>query len=117
MPKVSIIVPVYNMQNYLKKCFDSLINQTLADVEIIVVNDESTDNSPEIIEAYALMDKRIKVINRKNGGLSMARNSGMSVATGEYIGFVDSDDWVELEMYEKMYDLASKHSADIVICD
>ena len=117
VPKISIIVPVYNVEKYLKKCLDSIINQTLADIEIIIVNDESPDNSQEIIEEYAVIDKRIKVINRKNGGLSMARNSGMSVATGEYIGFVDSDDWVEIEMFEKMYDLASKHSADIVICD
>lgn len=117
MPKVSIVVPVYNMEKYLGKCLDSLIKQTLLDIEIIVVNDESTDTSPEIIQKYALMDNRIKVVNRKNGGLPMARNSGISVATGEYMGFVDSDDWVEIEMFEKMYDMAIKNSADIVICD
>ena len=117
VPKISIIVPVYNVEKYLKKCLDSIINQTLADIEIIIVNDESPDNSYKIINLYESMDKRIKVVNRKNGGLSMARNSGLSVATGEYIGFVDSDDWIELEMFEKMYDPASKYSADIVICD
>ncbi|HOG17117.1 MAG TPA: glycosyltransferase [Syntrophales bacterium] len=116
-PKVSIIVPVYNMERYLRKCLDSLIRQTLKDIEIVVVNDESADASPEIIAEYAERDDRIKVVNRKNGGLSMARNSGMSVATGEYVGFVDADDWVEIEMFEKMYEMGNRHSADIVICD
>ena len=117
MPKVSIIVPVYNAEKYLRKCLDSLIRQTLADIEIIVVNDESPDHSAEIIKEYESMDKRIKVVNRKNGGLARARNSGLSVATAEYIGFVDCDDWVELEMFEKMYEMGTKYSADIVICD
>lgn len=117
MPKVSIILPVYNAEKYLRKCLDSLVRQALSDIEIIVVNDESPDHSAEIIEEYAARDHRIKVINRKNGGLARARNSGLKVATGEYVGFVDCDDWVEMEMFEKMYETGQDRSADIVICD
>lgn len=117
MPKVSIIVPVYNAEKYLRKCLDSAVRQTLADIEIIIVNDESPDHSAEIIKEYEAGDHRIKVVNRKNGGLARARNSGLSVATGEYIGFVDCDDWVELDMFEKMYEAGKRHGADIVICD
>ncbi|MDX9822034.1 MAG: glycosyltransferase [Syntrophales bacterium] len=117
MPKVSIIVPVFNMEKYLAKCLDSLTSQTLADIEIVAVNDESTDASPEIITAYAEKDRRIRVVHRNNGGLSMARNSGLDVATGEYVGFVDSDDWVEREMFERMYEAGHRDSADVVICN
>lgn len=117
MPKVSIIVPVFNMEKYLAKCLDSLTSQTLTDIEIVAVNDESTDASPEIITAYAEKDRRIRVVHRSNGGLSMARNSGLDVATGEYVGFVDSDDWVEREMFERMYEAGHRNSADIVICN
>jgi glycosyltransferase involved in cell wall biosynthesis len=117
VPKVSIIVPVFNMEKYLAKCLDSLTSQTLTDIEIVAVNDESTDASPEIITAYAEKDRRIRVVHRSNGGLSMARNSGLDVATGEYVGFVDSDDWVEREMFERMYEAGHRNSADIVICN
>ncbi len=117
MVKVSIIVPVYNVENYLERCLDSLINQTLEDIEIIVVNDGSPDNSQKIIDRYKKKDKRIVSIMKENGGLSSARNYGLKKATGEYIGYVDSDDWISPSMYEKMYDKAKKENSDIVSCD
>ena len=100
---VSIIIPIYNVEKYLTKCIESVINQTYKNLEIILVNDGSTDNSKEIIDKYSLIDSRIKVINKKNGGLSEARNAGIEIAKGDYIGFLDSDDWIELNMYEKLY--------------
>ena len=117
MIKVSIIVPVYNTKEYLEKCLDSLINQTLKDIEIIVVNDGSTDDSQSIIDKYLKKDKRIKSIIKKNGGLGDARNYGINEASGEYIGFVDSDDYVELTMFEKLYNKAKKENSDIVECN
>ena len=113
MPAISVIVPVYNVERYLPRCLDSLINQTLKDIEIICINDGSPDNSLEILEEYAKKDSRIKVINQENAGLSAARNNGMSAASGEYIGFVDSDDWIDLDFYEKLYTAAKKYDADI----
>lgn len=115
MVKVSIIVPVYNVDNYLEKCLDSLINQTLKDIEIICVNDGSTDNSLEILEKYSQKDNRIIIINQDNAGVSVARNSGMKIAKGQYIGFVDSDDWVDLDFYEKLYNSAIANDADIAV--
>jgi len=118
MAKVSIIVPVYNTENYIEKCLISIVNQTLEDIEIIVVNDGSTDNSENIINEF--IEKypyKIKYYKKQNGGLSDARNYGLSYANGEYIGFVDSDDYIEISMYEKMYNLAKKEEADIVECD
>lgn len=115
MAKVSIIVPVYNVEKYLRKCLDSLINQTLKDIEIICVNDGSKDNSPKILEEYAKKDNRIIVINQENAGLSVARNSGIDIAKGEYIGFVDSDDWVDLDFFEKLYYSATSNDADIAV--
>ncbi len=115
MAKVSIIVPVYNVEKYLRKCLDSLINQTLTDIEIICVNDGSKDNSPKILEEYKNKDNRIVVINQENAGLSVARNSGMEIAKGEYIGFVDSDDWVDLDFFEKLYNSAKANDADIAV--
>lgn len=112
-PKVSVIVPIYNVEKYLKKCLTSLINQTLKEIEIICVNDGSTDNSAKILEHFAKNDFRIKVISQQNSGLSGARNTGLEIATGEYIGFVDSDDWVDLEFFEKLYITAKENSADI----
>ena len=117
MPKVSVIVPVYNVEKYLKKCLDSLVNQTLKDIEIIVVNDGSPDNSQEIIDKYVKKYKNVKSYIKENGGLSSARNYGLKYAKGEYIAFVDSDDWVEVDMYEKMYKKAIKNHFDIVVCD
>ena len=114
--KVSIIVPVYNVEEYLRQCLDSLINQTLNEIEIICVNDGSTDNSLKILEEYQQENSRIKIINKKNEGLGAARNSGMEHAKGDYIGFVDSDDWVDLTMFEKLYNNAKKYNSDIVMC-
>jgi len=116
--KVSVIVPVYNTERYLKKTLDSLIAQSIDDYEIIVVNDGSKDNSQAIIDEYAKKyPKLIKAYYKKNGGLGSARNYGLQYATGEYIGFVDSDDWVDEKMYEVMYQKAKKEKLDIVICD
>ncbi len=115
--KLSIIVPVYNTGNYLKKCLNSLVNQTLDDIEIIIVNDGSTDNSEEIIKKYELDYKdKIVFINKKNGGQGSARNIGVKRATGDYIGFVDSDDFVDKNMFKDMYEEAIKKGSDIVIC-
>lgn len=100
MPLFSIIIPVYNVEKYLNKCVDSVLNQTFTDFEVILVDDGSTDNCPAICDSYAEKDKRVKVIHKPNGGLINARKSGLEIADGNYIGFVDSDDWIEPEMYE-----------------
>ncbi len=115
--KVSVIVPVYNVAPYLEKCLDSLINQTLKDIEILAVNDGSTDTSPEILNKYASLDDRIVVLNKPNGGLSDARNYAFPHIHGEYVGFVDSDDFVDPEMYEVMYKKAVESDSDIVECN
>jgi len=112
--KISVIIPVYNVENYLRQCLDSIINQTLKEIEIICINDGSTDSSKQILEEYALKDERIKIINQKNKGVSAARNTGIDAATGEYIGFVDSDDWVKLDAYEKLYNKITREDVDIV---
>ena len=113
-PKVSIIVPVYNVEKYLPCCMDSLLHQTLTNIEILLVDDGSPDNCPAICDEYAIRDHRVKVIHKKNKGLGYARNSGIEIATGEYIAFVDSDDYVELNTYEKLYHLAINTNADVV---
>lgn len=115
MPQVSIIVPIYNVKKYLRKCLDSLINQTLCNIEIICINDGSTDNSLQILEEYKKRDSRITVINQENFGQSVARNRGIEVAKGEYIGFVDPDDWVDLDYFEKLYNAATKTNSDIAV--
>jgi glycosyltransferase involved in cell wall biosynthesis len=116
--KVSIIVPVYNVENYLAKCLDSLINQTHQNIEILVVNDGSKDNSEQIIQKYAQKHpEKIKPFVKENGGLSDARNFGIDRATGDYIGFVDSDDYVTPTMFEEMVNLAEKHYSKMVICN
>ena len=117
MPKVSVIIPVYNVEAYLKQCLDSVINQTLKDIEIILVDDESPDNCPKICDDYAKKDKRIKVIHQKNKGLSGARNTGMEFATGEYIAFIDSDDWIEKTMLRTLFSTAEKHNSDVAVCN
>lgn len=118
MPKVSVIIPVYNVENYIERCLDSALNQTLQDIEIIVVNDGSTDSSKEKIESYMQKyEGKIKYLEKENGGLSSARNFGMPHATGEYIAFLDSDDYIELNAYEEMYNLAKNEDADMVECD
>lgn len=101
MPKISIIVPIYNSEEYLKECLNSLVNQTFKDIEIICVNDGSTDNSLEIVKHFAEKDSRIKVINQENKGQSAARNAGLKIASGEWITFIDSDDYIDLNTYER----------------
>ena len=115
--KVSVIVPVYNVEEYIGRCLESLVNQTLKEIEIIVVNDGSPDNSEQIINKYLKKYHNIKYLKKPNGGLSDARNFGIKHATGEYIGFVDSDDYVTLDMYEKMYNKAKEKDFDLVVCD
>ena len=117
MPKVSIVVPIYNVEKYLEQCIDSIINQTLKEIEIILVDDGSPDNCPQICDDYVKKDSRIKVVHKTNGGLSSARNAGIEIATGDYIGFVDSDDYIELDMYEKMYNIAIENNVDFVMSD
>lgn len=114
MCKVSIIIPVYNVEKYLNKCVQSARNQTQNDIEIILVDDESPDNCPQMCDKYAKTDSRIKVVHKKNGGLGFARNSGLEVATGEYVTFLDSDDFVDLYTYEHLYNLAVKNNLDAV---
>lgn len=113
-PKVSVIVAAYNIENYINRCIESLVNQTLYDIEIIVVNDGSTDNTLNNIEQYSKQDHRIKVINKSNEGLVAARKSGFEIANGEYVLFVDGDDWLKLECCDLLYNKAKKDCADIV---
>ncbi len=114
--KVSIIIPVFNTSMYLRQCLDSVINQTLREIEIICVDDGSTDNSLEILKEYQQADNRIKILTQNHKKQSAARNYGLSAACGEYIGFVDSDDWCELDMYEKLYKKAKETDSDITMC-
>lgn len=113
-PKVSIIVPVYNVEQYLNKCITSLFNQTLQDIEIILVDDGSPDKCPLMCDEWAKKDTRIKVVHKKNQGLGLACNSGIEIATGEYVAFCDSDDYVDACMYETMYKTAKEYQADAV---
>ena len=115
-PIVSVLIPVYNVEKYLKKCLDSVVNQTLTDIEIICVNDGSTDGSLKILEEYRSIDSRIKIINKANGGLPSARNAGLNAAKGRYVGFVDSDDYIEPNMFEKLVDVAEHEESEVVIC-
>ncbi len=119
MTKVSVVVPVYNTARYLERCLNTLLNQTLEDIEIICVNDGSTDNSLEILEKFSKIvpHPRLQIITTKNQGLSCARNTGMENAQGEYIGFVDSDDWVDFDFFEKLYNSAKKYDCDIAAAD
>lgn len=114
-PIISVIIPVYNVEMHLKKCLDSVLGQTLNDIEVIAINDGSTDNSLNILQQYSSKDARLKVINQPNQGVSAARNRGMKYAKGEYLGFIDSDDYIELKMYEELYKYAKKYGCDIVV--
>lgn len=114
-PKFSIIIPVYNVEDYLSKCLDSAIGQTMLDIEIICVNDGSKDGSFDILRQYAQQDDRIKVVDKSNGGLSSARNAGLKVATGEYICFLDSDDYVEPNLCERLYKEILQWKPDIIV--
>lgn len=113
MPKVSIIVPVYNAEKYLRECVESVLHQTLSDLELILVDDGSTDSSPALCDAFAAQDARVKVIHKPNGRAASARNAGLRAASGEYVAFVDADDWVSPDMYERML----QTGADVTLCD
>lgn len=118
MPKVSVIVPIYNVEKYLEKCINSLLSQTLEDIQIILVNDGSKDNSGNIAKEYEKNNKnRIIYVEKENGGLSDARNYGLKYATGDFIAFLDSDDYIEKNAYEEMYNKAIEENADYVECD
>lgn len=117
MEKVSVIIPVYNVEKYLSKCLDSVLSQTYPHIEVILINDGSKDNSLNICQAYAEKDERIRVIDKENEGVSIARNTGIEAATGEFIAFIDPDDWVEPEAYESMIAQLKKWDADICLCN
>lgn len=113
---VSIIVPCYNVAPYVEACLDSLVNQSLRNIEIICVNDGSTDVTPALLDAWAEKEDRIRVIHRENGGQALARNLGMDMAGGEYVGFVDPDDYVEPSMFARLVEEARRHGADVTAC-
>lgn len=117
MDKISVIIPVYNVEKYFRKCLDSVINQTYKNLEIIVVDDESPDNCGKIADEYASLESRIKVIHKKNGGVSSARNVALDIATGDYIAFLDSDDIADVREYERLYEILKKFDADAAFCE
>lgn len=115
-PKVSIVVPIYGVEKYLNQCVDSILAQTLKDIEIILVDDGSKDKCPQIVDEYAKKDSRVIAVHQPNGGYGRAVNHGIELANGEYIGIIESDDWIELTMFEKLYDNAKKNKTDITKC-
>lgn len=115
-PLISVIIPVYGVEKYISQCLESVINQTYKNLEIIVVNDGTKDRSADIAKEYAAKDSRIKVYDFQNGGLSVARNRGLEIATGDYISYIDSDDWLDTKMYETLLEAAMKNEADMVKC-
>ena len=117
MHKISVIIPVYNGEKYLERCVNSVLNQTHTDIELILVDDGSSDKSLQICNDFASADSRVCVIHKENGGVSTARNAGLEIATGEYIAFVDSDDYIEPDMYENMLNKALEHKCQVVLCD
>lgn len=114
---ISVIVPIYKVEDYLDRCIKSIVEQTYSNLEIILVDDGSPDQCPKLCDEWATKDQRIKVIHKKNGGLSDARNAGMKVMTGDYISYIDSDDWIAKDMYERMLEYIKKEQADICECD
>jgi glycosyltransferase involved in cell wall biosynthesis len=116
-PKISVVIPVYNVEKYLHRCVDSILTQTFQDFEIILINDGSQDKSGVICDEYALKDKRVKVIHKKNARVAAARNDGIRIAKGKYLSFIDSDDWIEPEMYQQMVFKAEELTLDLVMCD
>lgn len=115
-PLISVIVPIYKVEEYLDRCVESIVNQTYKNLEIILVDDGSPDNCPQMCDDWAKRDNRIKVLHKENGGLSDARNAGMPFATGEIISFIDSDDWIEFDMFEKMFNRMQADNSDLVSC-
>lgn len=115
--EISIIVPVYNCEKYLPRCIDSILAQTYADFELLLIDDGSVDNSGNICDSYAEKDKRVRVIHQANAGVSAARNAGLDATHGEYVGFVDADDYIDAEMFRILYEKSEKENADIVMCD
>ena len=114
---ISVIIPVYNVEQYLNRCVDSVINQTYKNLEIILIDDGSTDNSGKICDEYALKDNRIKIVHKQNAGVSSARNEGLKIAKGDYVGFVDSDDYIEKDMYEVLHNSLIENKTEISCCD
>lgn len=117
MDIISVIIPVYNVEKYLRRCLESIINQTYMNLEIIIVNDGSLDSSLQICKEYQSVDKRIIIIDKVNEGVSVARNTGINAASGKYIAFVDPDDWIEFNMYQNMYNTIEKHKCNIAFCN
>lgn len=115
--KISVIVPIYNVENYIKRCVESILKQTYKNIELILVDDGSTDNSGTICDEFSKKDKRIQVVHKNNGGVSEARNAGLEKVSGEYIMFVDSDDWIDPFMMEKMYRTLKKYDTELVVCE
>lgn len=115
--KISVIIPVYKVEDYLIQCVESILCQTYTNLEVILIDDGSPDNCPDICDRYSEKDSRVIVIHKENGGISSARNAGLDIATGDIIAFIDSDDWIELDMFERMVDLKIQTGADIVCCD
>lgn len=114
---ISIIIPVYNAEDYMERCINSVIDQTYQDIEIILIDDGSNDRSGKICDKYQMIDNRVKVIHKENQGVSAARNTGIDIATGDFIGFVDADDYIEKDMYEYLYKIINQNNADIAICN
>ncbi len=112
-PKISVVVPIYKVENYLRECVDSILSQTLKDIEVILVDDGSPDGCPEIVDVYAQRDKRVVAVHQENAGYSAAVNRGIQLAKGEYVGIIESDDWIEPTMYEKLYASAKKYDTDV----
>ena len=113
---ISVIVPVYNSEKYVNRCIDSILNQTYENLEVILIDDGSSDGSLKICESWAEKDNRIKILKQKNSGVSSARNLGIENASGDYVAFVDNDDWLRPEMYETMLSLAEKEKSDVTVC-
>ena len=114
--KISVIIPVFNSEKYLKKCLDTVLLQTLSDIEIICIDDGSTDSSLQILQQYSRKDHRFKIIFQSHEGAGSARNKGLAIAQGEYLSFLDSDDFFEPDMLEQMYNCSKKYNTDIVVC-
>ena len=117
LDEISVIIPIYNVEKYLEKCIDSVLAQTYRNIEIILVDDGSTDKCADICDSYLKKDSRVKVIHKVNGGLSSARNAGLDIAEGDFISFVDSDDFIEKEMLEKLYEALMEADADMAVCN